>query len=282
MPAAQVPKISLDVAVELFISPISLSNLKGSRFFKDPSELGLKYEENILGTIDGINLSSWYIPSRSDKAIVLCHEHGGDKSHMLKYAKFLNTAGFNIIMFDFRAHGSSSGEYFTHGYWECDDISAVVDNLVSRGIYNIGVLGVSSGAAISVLSSSDKRIRALVVDSIYPSIEFMLRKWIDVEGFEVEDDYIDNILYRASVLTGADFSSLDPIDSIKKTDIPIMFAHGSRDRLVPIDEAVKIYAKANDPKEFLEVRGLHNHYLLNGINLQYESAVSRFFYENLR
>ena len=186
MPVALAPvhKISLDAAVDLFISPNKLSSLKVSHFYKDPHELSLVYEDVKIDSF-GTELSSWYIPNDNDKAVILCHEHGGDKSHMLKYAKFLHDGGFNVIMFDFRAHGSSSGKHFTHGFWESSDISSVIDNLNYRGINNIGILGVSSGAAISVLASSDKRIKAVVADSIYPSIEFMLRRWIGIENFEV-------------------------------------------------------------------------------------------------
>ena len=74
---------------------------------------------------------------------------------------------------------------------------------------------------------------------------------------------------------------MDPIENVSDVNIPIMFSHGSRDRLVPIEEAFKVYEKANGPKEFLKVRGLHNHYLLNGDNLEYENSIVRFFSDYL-
>jgi pimeloyl-ACP methyl ester carboxylesterase len=70
---------------------------------------------------------------------------------MLERARFLLRAGYTVLLFDFSAHGESTGEHITIGYLESRDAQAAISFL--RKILpgeKIGVIGVSMGGGSAV------------------------------------------------------------------------------------------------------------------------------------
>jgi len=90
-------------ASQLIISP--------PRFYSpySPEEFGMEYRDINFSTEDGINIRGWYIEGRGKGTIILCHPYGMDKGDCLAQARFLNRAGYNILLFDFRGQGNSVG-----------------------------------------------------------------------------------------------------------------------------------------------------------------------------
>jgi predicted alpha/beta-fold hydrolase len=75
-----------------------------------------------LVTSDGIRIAAWYIPATGDigpegPTVVLAHGWGGSKAGMLGHAALLRDR-YNVVAFDFRHHGQSSGELTTQGVHE--------------------------------------------------------------------------------------------------------------------------------------------------------------------
>src|ERR1700693_4202555 len=80
---------------------------------------------------DGIRIAGWYVPAGNHggptaATIVLAHADGKNKSEMLAWAAMLH-ATYNLVLFDFRNHGQSSGDVTTMGVREVRDLRAVVD-----------------------------------------------------------------------------------------------------------------------------------------------------------
>ena len=66
-----------------------------------------------LTTEDGIRIAGWYIPAAGDlgpkgATVVLLHGSDGNKSEMLGWAAVLHET-YNVLAFDLRNHGQSSG-----------------------------------------------------------------------------------------------------------------------------------------------------------------------------
>ena len=73
----------------------------------------------ILTTSDGIKISSWYMPVKNPKAvIILVHgyrEINADKTRMLVHADYLKKSGYSTILIDLRSFGKSGGNKITIG-----------------------------------------------------------------------------------------------------------------------------------------------------------------------
>ena len=85
---------------------------------------------------DGIRLAGWYVPAGNGigpegPTVILAHGYEGNKSTMLAHAALLHDE-YNLVLFDFRNHGQSSGEVTTQGALEQNDVREVVDWLDRR------------------------------------------------------------------------------------------------------------------------------------------------------
>jgi fermentation-respiration switch protein FrsA (DUF1100 family) len=68
----------------------------------------------------------------------------------LEYAPAFHDRSYNVLMFDFRAHGRSDGHLVSMGSLEQQDLLGAVDLLRERGIKRLGVLGFSVGGRVVI------------------------------------------------------------------------------------------------------------------------------------
>src|ERR1700730_13582815 len=73
----------------------------------------------------GAIIRGWLIPGKKGVgAIVLMHGLRASRLSMLERARFLSRAGYSVLLFDFQAHGESTGRHITFGYLESKDAQA--------------------------------------------------------------------------------------------------------------------------------------------------------------
>ncbi len=136
--------------------------------FFTPTNLGVTYEDVTLTSSDGVELAAWYIPSRNQAAIILLHGHSGNRLGVMHQAEALVKAGYGVLMYDLRAHGSSGGRRFARSQAGVDDLLTAVSYLSKRPEINaagIGVMGVSVGGLFALQAAAQTvAIRAVVAD----------------------------------------------------------------------------------------------------------------------
>lgn len=78
-----------------------------------------------FSSTDGIPLAGWYIDSPGDRVILLLHGRNGarDGGVNLKVANELAKRNYDVLMFDFRGHGASSGTDYSLGVLETRDVA---------------------------------------------------------------------------------------------------------------------------------------------------------------
>lgn len=88
---------------------------------RTPKEAGLEFQAVSFKSLDGVNLSGWYIPSKgSDKLVIFNHFMVGNKAGAVPHKdwgnigvdfipiyKHLVDAGYNVLTYDLRNHGES-------------------------------------------------------------------------------------------------------------------------------------------------------------------------------
>ena len=92
---------------------------------------------------------------------------------------------YNVFIFDFAAHGANGG-ISTLGYREVEEVRAAVDLLARRPDLDparFGVWGYNLGAYAALREAeSDKRVRALVLDSVYDDPKQMVKVGVERNG----------------------------------------------------------------------------------------------------
>jgi uncharacterized protein len=141
----------------------------------------VEFEVPGLGKREG-----WFFPGlRSAPTIVLCHGYGSSRGELLTLESTLQDHQYNVFIFDFAAHGANAG-VTTFGFREADEVRAALDALAARDDVDatrFGLWGYNLGAYAALREAeTDRRIRALVLDSAYDKPEQMVRVGVEKNG----------------------------------------------------------------------------------------------------
>jgi len=128
----------------------------------------------------------WFFPGlRRAPTIVLCHGYESSRGELLTLVSALQDHQYNVFVFDFAAHGANAG-VTTLGYREADELRKAVDVLAARDDLDptrFGFWGYNLGAYAALREAEgDKRIRALVLDSVYDDPEQMVKIGVEHNG----------------------------------------------------------------------------------------------------
>jgi pimeloyl-ACP methyl ester carboxylesterase len=128
----------------------------------------------------------WFFPGfLGAPTIVLCHGYGSSRGELLTLVSALQDHQYNVFVFDFAGHGTNDG-MTTFGYSEVAEVRAAVDELARRSDVDaarFGLWGYNLGAYAALREAEDdKRVRALVLDSVYDSPDEMVKIGIEREG----------------------------------------------------------------------------------------------------
>jgi pimeloyl-ACP methyl ester carboxylesterase len=250
----------------------------------DPGEYGLEFEEVRFKAADGLQLQGCWIPAKgSQRVVVILHGHGGSLDWDIHRAPALNAAGFNVFLFDFRAHGRSQGRLATFGYLERYDVQGAVEFLKSRGMKSIGLLGFSYGAIASMLTAPIcQDVRAVAADGgparmrvaiAARAMEFHLPGWVArlLAWLTVA---------ITSVRLGVNLFLYEPVRWVGKiAPRPILFIHGELDRYCPDFDI--LYEAAGEPKEAWRLAGVEHTKASEVYPEEFQRRVIEFFDRNL-
>src|ERR1700694_4776411 len=128
----------------------------------------------------------WFFPGfRVAPTIVLCHGYESSRGELLTLVSALQDHQYNVFTFDFAAHGANAG-ISTLGYREADEVRAAIDLLAARADLDptrFGLWGYNLGAYAALREAeNDKRIRALVLDSVYDEPKQMVKVGVERNG----------------------------------------------------------------------------------------------------
>jgi fermentation-respiration switch protein FrsA (DUF1100 family) len=209
-----------------------------------PARAGLAYEDLDVPTEDGERLHAWWIPARGPSAghVLLCHGNAGNVADRVIHAKLLVDAGLDVMLFDYRGYGRSSGAPDEEGTYR-DARAARVALLgrpgadASRLLY----LGESLGAAVALALALEFPPRGLVLQSAFTSVRDMGRLHYPMIPAIVIPDAYPNLR------------------RIRELKAPLLVLHGDRDDIVPLSHGQALFAAAPEPKQLRVFEGLgHN------------------------
>ena len=238
----------------------------------------------MFDSLSGVKLSAWFLQgSPRAGAILLLHGVRSNKRAMLPRAQFLKGLGFSVLLIDLQAHGESEGERISFGYREAADVRAAVEKLreLAPG-EQIGILGTSLGAASILLSDVQPVLAAVVLESLYPSLEEAVANRMHIYFGAVGTWFSPLLLAQLGPRLGVTPAQLRPIERVSLLRCPVLLVHGSEDRHTTIQEAQRIFAVVPAPKEFYLLSGAA-HVDLHGFGGKaYERRVGGFFVRHLR
>jgi len=229
-------------------------------------------------------IRGWFAPGRPGAgAVLLLHGIGASRLDMIGRARFLASAGYSVLLVDFRGHGDSSAARSTYGGLESHDARAAVEFLrQTLPLERIGVIGISMGGAAALLGPTPLPVQALVLESVYPTIADAVRNrlqaWLGSIGQALAPSVLTWLFPREGVAEDA----LRPIDRIHEQIAPVFVLAGADDRYTTVRESRELFAHAREPKAFWQVDGAAHVDLHAFSPEEYERRVSAFLAQHLR
>jgi pimeloyl-ACP methyl ester carboxylesterase len=210
-----------------------------------PAEFDLAFETVRFSTKDHITLRGYWIPcSGSTRTVILLHGYAGSLDPDMKYTPHLHSAGFNILLFDFRAHGRSGGKITTMGARERADVKAAVEFTRLRGSTWIGLLGFSMGGRAAILAAPQiPEVSAIISDGAPLRLSTAATQDLHLRGLPLPVAAILSrmMLIGASILSDVNLFKIDPIrQAANLQGIPVLFINGEQDLYVTHDEMTKM------------------------------------------
>jgi fermentation-respiration switch protein FrsA (DUF1100 family) len=202
-----------------------------------------------IESADGVRLHGWFAePAQNPpRAVVLfTHGNGGNvtsRRHVVEL--FRDRMNATILVFDYRGYGRSSGVPTEAGVLE--DARAARRWLAARtGIRedDVVLVGHSLGGGVAVDLAASDGARGLVLESTFTNLP------------DVAASHVPFLPVRAVMQ-----ARLDSVAKITAYRGPLLQVHNDPDKIVPYHLGRKLYAAANEPKQFITTTGGdHNSY----------------------
>ncbi len=244
---------------------------------------GLDAEAFVVEDAQGRSVHGWQVPAASEARGVLVLLHGirGNRSVMVRRARFLAKAGYASVLIDLHAHGESEGEQITMGDQERFSARAAVQH--ARDAYPelpVAVIGVSlGGAAASLASPLD--VDAMVLESVYPDIESAIGHRVGAKLGPLGALPSKLLLLQIEPRLGVKRSELRPIERVAQVGCPLLIASGADDPHTPVAETQRLFEAAASPKQLWLVPGAAHVDLHVAAGSEYETRVLAFLSEAL-
>jgi fermentation-respiration switch protein FrsA (DUF1100 family) len=146
----------------------------------------------------------------------------------------------------------------------------------------VGVLGVSLGGAAVLLSDVHDLVHAVVLESVYPTIEEAVANRLRMRLGAVGAWASPLLLMQLRPRLGVSPEDLRPIARASRLRGPVLVVQGSEDRHTTLAEAERLFAALRAPKEFYVVRGAAHVDLHAFAGSEYEHRISQFLVQALR
>ncbi|KAF4714681.1 hypothetical protein FOZ63_022553 [Perkinsus olseni] len=195
--------------------------------------------------------------------VIYLHGNCSSRLEGLQAVPVLLPLGISLFVFDFAGSGESDGEYVSLGYYEKDDLAAVVEYLRgSKLVSTIGLWGRSMGAVTALLHGDRDPSIAGMIDSAFQDMRTLSTDLAQQLGFRIPGLMLSAVLgmLRLSVKSRAHFDifDLEPIAHVDQTYIPALFTAARGDTFINPHNTDALFGKYAGDKNLVKVDGNHN------------------------
>jgi fermentation-respiration switch protein FrsA (DUF1100 family) len=219
----------------LFPIPVTLRTAPGAAGFP-------AVEEHLLTTADGETVIVWHLPARPGHPVIL-YFHGNGDFLAGFFGRFRSVIadGTGVVALSYRGYAGSSGRPSEQGLLQ-DAAAAYAFTTARYSADRIAVWGFSLGSGVAVALAAEQPVGKLILEASYTSIA-------DVAA-SVFPIFPIRLVMR------------DPFHSdarIARVKASLLFMHGARDDTIPIAFGERLFALAQEPKQFVRFpEGGHN------------------------
>src|SRR6266568_87382 len=192
-----------------------------------------------ITTEDGELLDAWWTPPPEPGRGVVLFLHGTPSTLADTVWRLpdLQKSGFGVMAIDYRGYGASTGLPSEAGLRA--DARAAFDWILGAAPGSkIAVFGESVGTGPAVALARDRPVAGVLLNAPYASV----RRLFELRAPPLPYRWLMSSPFDSEALIGG-------------IGVPLMILHGTADPNIPIAEARRLYAAAQEPKTMIEVEG---------------------------
>lgn len=209
-----------------------------------------------LRASDGVRLHAWWIePPGARIATLFLHGNAGNITHRVTHIQEITAAGSSVLMLDYRGYGKSEGRPTERGLYA--DAEAGYEYLRSLG-KPIVAHGESLGTAVAVDLAAKRPCAGVVLEAPFPSARAVAASVLPVLGPLLIFSY-------------------NSASKIQRVHAPLLFIHGDRDSIVPLELGRALFRAAREPKAFWTVPGADHNDLVEAAGPRYRERLREFY-----
>ena len=207
--------------------------------------------------VDGANLNALHFTVAQPRGVVLFfHGNAGSLRRWGEVAESLTHRGYDLLAFDYRGYGKSSGKIKTERQLH-DDADRVYAYVRERyAAENIIVYGRSLGSGIAAQLAVRHTPKMLILETPYFSLKDLTATFYP---------YVPGFLLKFPLRTDL---------ALPQVKSPVYLIHGTRDAVVPYSSSERLLPLIASTKEMVTIPGGEH----NGLRLTptYNAALDRF------
>lgn len=235
--------VYIGLCILLFLRQSHMVYYPVKRIALTPSAIGLEYEDVRFTASDGERIAAWFVPAVNARGtVVMCHGNGGNIGDRLHSIELFHNLGVNVLIFDYRGYGNSSGKPSEQGTYQ-DALGAwdYLTQVREVSADSIIISGRSLGGAVAAWLAEQKTPAGLILEASFTSIP-------DI-GAGIYPYLPVRLLCRYKY---------DTLSRISRITCPVLIAHSRDDDMIPFAHGRKLFEAATEPKGFFELSGSHN------------------------
>lgn len=247
----------------------------------------LPKEEVQITSHDALLLNGVVVKAKqtSVKWMILVHGYTTSLPASIPFMEMFLEEGFNLLLIDQRRHGKSEGIYTTYGYHEKHDVAAWLGFITSTYGENciIGLHGVSlgGGTVLEYLSLPDPVVKFVIADCPYSDLTRLMHHQMQRLNHLPAALFLPLVNTRMRRKAGFMLEQVSPIRSVKGSNIPAMFIHGTADHYIPPEMSEDLYEAKSGLKQLLLIEGAAHGFAIDTNPGLYKQSVKKFVREAL-
>ena len=251
----------------------------------------LPLDEIVFLSRDGTRLAGWFLRRSSGgegapdtPTLLLLHGYRDRKEQMLPHAEYLYEAGYNVLLFDFRASGGSEGDAVTFGTREQGDARGALDYLQARGdvdMQRVGLQGLSMGGAVAIMAAArDDRVAGVIAEAPFkdlPSeVAASFERRIGLPPFP----FAPITVWITELRLGISASDISPLRDVAELQgQPLLVIDDELDDSIAPGSARAVFEAAPEPRSYWLARGAEHAEGHRDARPAYEQRVLEFWAE---
>ncbi len=214
-----------------------------------PSDYQLPFKDVYIKVDDGNSASerihAWWIPAENpgDRYLLYLHGSALNIGANITHARRFQGLGFSVLLVSYRGYGKSDGTFPSEATVYSDALAAWSYLTEQKGIdpASIFIYGHSLGGAVAIeLALAHPAAGGLIIEATFTSIADMAREIPKYRIFP-----LDIIVHQR----------FESIKKVGRLQVPVLYLHGTNDRLVPPDMSRELYRHTASAKQLKFITG---------------------------